>query len=591
MASPTISLFVTPRTSINLKKQLLKKITKISAVIWIICIIVVFSLLDYVVGVRKEMFDQAPDVFAFSVLGFVVLGILMFLLGLTTLTAHLLRISSKKRQNIFLFLPKLFFTLTVLPIYLAICTFKSSTRPKKILSRLASLVLIIFLILPIWAGGYFAVASIAKDAVGFGTDTISISGTGSMYPTFPKGQGKTDKELSQEVVGSPGMISYPNGILIRGKRYFGHQIARGDIVVVENDKTRALGQEMYGRPSGWVKRIIGMPLDSLELRDGIVYINDQKLVEAYTAQAHSTFGEGFLSECKKVSVPTDSIFVMGDNRKGSGDSREIGFIKVSDINHVLPLKDQVGVYDKAWRDTSNDFEESSKTKLDKTKYLAILNEKRKAAGVKELKYQPKLEVSAAKRAQIIIKYDDFSFEATQSGYTMARAMRDAKYSNIVYGEAPTQGYFDETELIGNQFEFPETSKFLTDKSYQEVGIAEVEGMINGCPAQVIVQHFAGYVPPNYKPDLIESWRAALSSLRGIQSSWQKVKEWGSAYEKNKSDYDRINDIISLRISNIQNIVTKMEKNQWLSDSELEYTKRDEVYSNEQNSLADKLNSL
>jgi len=290
-------------------------------------------------------------------------------------------------------------------------------------------------------------------------------------------------------------------------------------------------------------------------------------------------------------VPTDSIFVMGDNRKGSGDSREIGFIKVSDINHVLPLKDQAGIYDKAWRDTSMDFENSSKIKLDKDKYLTVLNEKRKAAGVKELKYQQKLEVSAAKRAANMIKYDDFSFEATQSGYTMARAMRDAKYSNIIYSEAPTQGYFDETELIDNQFEFPETIKFLTDKDYQEIGIAQVEGLINGCPVQVIVQHFAGYVPPNYKPDLIESWRAALSSLRGVQSSWQKTKDWGSTYEKNKADYDHINDIISLRISNIQNIVNKMEKNQWLSDSELEYANRDEAYSNEQNDLADKLNSL
>lgn len=570
---------------------MLKVISKISAYIWIICIITVFALIGYVVGIRKEMFDKTPDVFVYSVLGFVILGVLVFLLGLSTLTAHLLRQSSQKRQNIFLFLIKLLFTLSVLPIYLVISTFRTSTRPQKIISRLAYLMLIIFIILPIWAGGYFAVGSLVKEAVGFGTETVTISGTGSMYPTFPKGHGKTDKELSEEVVGSPGMISYPNGILFNGKRYFGHQIARGDIVVVENDKIRAVSQEMYGRPSGWVKRIIGMPGDTLELRDGIVYINGEKLKEPYTAQAHSTFGEAFLSECRKVTIPPDSIFVMGDNRKGSGDSREIGFIKVSDINQVLPLKDQIGIYDKAWRDTSKDFEESSKIKLDKDKYLTILNEKRKAAGVKELKYQPKLEISAAKRAENIIKYDDFSFEATQSGYTMARAMRDAKYSNIVYGEAPTQGYFDETELIDNQFEFPESIKFLTDKTYQEVGIAEVEGMINGCPVQVIVQHFAGYIPPNYKPDLIESWRKALSSLRGIQSSWQKTKEWGSVYEKNKADYDRVNEIISMRISNIQNIVNKMEKNQWLSDAELEYTKKDEGYANEQNALADKLNSL
>lgn len=570
---------------------MLKKITKISAIIWVICIVAVFSVLGYVVGVRNEMFDKAPDVYGFLLLGFITFGVLVFLIGLIALTAHLLRRNSEKRQIFFLFLFKLFFTLSVLPLYLFIQALKPSTRPQKILARLASCVFIIFILLPIWAGGYFAVGSLAKEAMGLGTDIITISGTGSMYPTFPKGHGKTDKELSEEIVGSSGMIPYPNGIEIKGKRFFGYQIGHGDIVVIEDEKIRAVGQEMYGRPSGWVKRIIGMPGDSLEIRGGIVYRNGEALKEPYIARARSTFGEAFLSECQKVVVPQDSIFVMGDNRKGSGDSREIGFIKISAINHVLPLKDQTGVYDKAWRDTSLDLDESSKIKLDKEKYLAILNEKRKAAGVKELKYQPKLEVSATKRGETIIKYDDFSFEATQSGYTMARAMRDAKYSNIVYGEAPTQGYFDETELIDNQFEFPESVKFLTDKTYQEVGIAEVEGEMNGCPTQVIVQHFAGYVPPNYKKEDIEGWRAALNNLKDIQGSWQKVKEWGPIYEKHKSDYDRINDIISIRVTNIEAIVAKMDKNQWLSDEQVAYTYKDEALGTEQNSLANKLNSL
>ena len=58
----------------------------------------------------------------------------------------------------------------------------------------------------------------------------------------------------------------------------------------------------------------------------------------------------------------------------------------------------------------------------------------------------------------------------------------------------------------NQFEFPNTKKFLLESDYQEIGIAEVEGMINGCPAQVIVQHFAGYKPPNYSQLVISSWK-------------------------------------------------------------------------------------
>lgn len=441
-----------------------------------------------------------------------------------------------------------------------------------------------------WVGGYTVVGAIIKEELGYGKEPIAISGTGSMYPTFPKGEGKDPKKLAEQIVSTPGMIRYPNGIMIAGKRFLNYEIGRGDIVVVENEKIREITKIIYGDPSGWVKRVIGLPGDSIELRRGIVYLNGEPLEEPYIAKPRSTFGESFLSECKKVIVPENHIFVMGDNRKGSGDSREIGFIELSAVNHVLPLKDQKAELVRYWRDASKDFDETSKIKLDKEKYLQLLNEKRKESGARELKYQPKLELSARKRGEIILKFNDFSFEATQSGYTMAKAMRDANYSNIVYGEASTQGYYEAEELIENQFQFPETKKFLIDKRYQEVGIAEVEGEINGCPAQVIVQHFAGYVPPNYSKEVINSWRETLSRLKEIQPGWAKLKEYKEFYEKNKQDVDRINEIISIRIANISTIVAKMEANQWLSTAEQKMIDQDKPLHDEQETIATRLNS-
>jgi len=47
---------------------------------------------------------------------------------------------------------------------------------------------------------------------------------------------------------------------------------------------------------------------------------------------------------------------------------------------VLPLKNQIGVLDRDWRDTSKDFDEASEIKMDKDKYLELLNEKRKEIG-------------------------------------------------------------------------------------------------------------------------------------------------------------------------------------------------------------------
>lgn len=444
-------------------------------------------------------------------------------------------------------------------------------------------------IFPIWLTSYFLVGFVGARQLGMIEEPISIVGTGSMYPTFPKGQGKTLQELSKEVVGTPGMLPYPNGLNINGIKLFNYQISRGDIVVFINDKTKELTQKLYGRPSGFIKRIIGLPGDSIELKEGIVYLNDKPFKEPYTAKARSTFGEGFLSECKRVTIPSDSVFVMGDNRKGSGDSREIGFVNIKDIDHVLPIKSQVGVLEKNWRDTSKDFDEASKIKLDEEKYLDLLNQKRKEAGVQLLKYQPKLEISASKRGAAMLKYDDLSYEATRSEYTMSQAMSDSGYNNITYGEAPQLGYYEADELIENQFEFPETKKFLLNKDYQEVGIAEVEGQLNGCPAQVVVLHFAGYVPPNYNQEDTESWKTTLSQLEEIQPGWNRLKESGDFYKQHQKDADRINEIISIRISHIEAIISRMGANQWFTQQEKDYINQDKSLYDEQQSLANKLN--
>jgi len=583
------------------------KIFKVSLIVWLFCFLAASVIFGYVIGVRKEMFDKTPDIFAYSFFGFFIIGCLAFLIGIIALTSFILLKKYKRRPNIFLFLIKLFAVLVILPLYLTFYIINPFEILKKIkemlvkkafpplslksfLSKIFYLMATILIIYPVWAGGYFLIGFLVQDALGYVKEPIPIAGTGSMAPTFPKGEGKDPKKLGRQIVGYPGMIRYPNGIVIFGKRFLNYEIGRGDIVVVENKKIKEMTKKIYGTSSGWVKRVIAIEGDTIELRGGIVYLNGSPLKEPYTAKPRSTFGHSFLKECKKVVVPKGHIFVMGDNRKGSGDSREIGFIELAAVHHVLPLKDQKGDLVKYWRDTTKDFEETAKIKLNKQEYLKLLNQKRKEFGAKELKYQPKLELSAKKRGEIILKYNDFSFEATKSGYTMEKAMYEAGYSNIVYGEAPVEGYYEAEELIENQFQFPKTKEFLVDKRYQEIGIAEVEGEINGCPTQVIVQHFAGYVPPNYPKEVIESWRQALLRLKEIQPGWQKLKEYKEFYEKNKQDVDRINEIIDLRIANITAIVERMEANQWLTNQERGMVDQDEGLAIEQEEIAKRLNS-
>ena len=78
-----------------------------------------------------------------------------------------------------------------------------------------------------------------------------------------------------------------------------------------------------------VKRVIGMPGDTVEVRDGAVWVNGQRQVEPYIKEPMDRF-----QHYGPVTVPPDSYFAMGDNRNDSRDSRYWGF---------LPRRNLIGV--------------------------------------------------------------------------------------------------------------------------------------------------------------------------------------------------------------------------------------------------------
>lgn len=460
----------------------------------------------------------------------------------------------------------------------------------KTLTIIASLLIIIGA-----ASQNYYVRKTVSQYTGLLTVKIMIAGTGSMYPTFPKGKGKTPQELHDETVATIDVFVYPSGVALNGKRFLGYQLVRGDIVEIQNSKTEQILEEKYGeKGGGFVKRIVGLPSETVEIRDGNVLINDQIIKEPYTALPRSTFGGEFLPDCTKLKIPANKFFVMGDNRKGSGDSRhDIGLVDIQDIHFVLPVNKQTGVWDKNYRDTRSDNQPTAKIKINKQKYLEYINENRRNSGLNELKYNEKLEKSARLRGGNMIKFNDFSFEATRSGYRMTNAMSEAGYWNPITSESFIQGYYEAEELMESNLEQQEWKEFILNKDLDDFGISEVEGEVSGCPTQVIVQHFAGYVPPDYPQDQIDSWRNSLTRLREIQPGWQQLSTeegFSEFYSKNKSDVDRINQIIARRISNTEAIVKKMETNEWLSPVETGYIKEDESLGVQQSEVADKLNS-
>lgn len=88
---------------------------------------------------------------------------------------------------------------------------------------------------------------------------------------------------------------------------------RGDVVVFEYPRNL---EEDY------IKRVIGLPGETIEIRDGQVFVNGHRLDEDYLGGA-STFCSGS-NRCNydAIVVPPGELFVMGDNRANSSDSRE-----------------------------------------------------------------------------------------------------------------------------------------------------------------------------------------------------------------------------------------------------------------------------
>lgn len=190
----------------------------------------------------------------------------------------------------------------------------------------------------------------------------------------------------------------------------------------------------------------------------------------------------------------------------------------------------------------------------------------------------------------MFKTGDISFEATKSGYTVERAFREVGYGNIVWGEAPTVGFYTADELIDNSFQFPDTKAFLLNRDFQDIGVSAVLGNLNGCPTQIVVQHFGGYKPPNYAQKIIENWKQALTNLKDVKPSWERIRTIQPFYDEHKSDVDRMIQLLEHRISNIEKIVSRMDRNEWLTKEEQAYVESDKGLFDEQEALAKKLNS-
>lgn len=106
-------------------------------------------------------------------------------------------------------------------------------------------------------------------------------------------------------------------IMILNKiNYRFHDIKRFDIVVVDTKDEKI------------IKRVIGLPGETIEVKNNVLYINGQEVKESFLKEETVDFD---LSQLNISKIPQDSYFVMGDNRDNSKDSRIIGPVKRKQI--------------------------------------------------------------------------------------------------------------------------------------------------------------------------------------------------------------------------------------------------------------------
>lgn len=111
--------------------------------------------------------------------------------------------------------------------------------------------------------------------------------------------------------------------LVEGQRliedkwsYRFHRPEHGDIVIIRRP-------EHEGR---LVKRVIGLPGQTIDFRDGAVYVDGEKLEESYVK------GETFAGKIAvPYTVPDEHVFVLGDNRENSLDSRAFGPVAIDSL--------------------------------------------------------------------------------------------------------------------------------------------------------------------------------------------------------------------------------------------------------------------
>lgn len=111
-------------------------------------------------------------------------------------------------------------------------------------------------------------------------------------------------------------------VVVEKISYYLESPKTGDIVVFSPPEQ--LQEQGFTQDQAFIKRIIGLPGQTVTVKKGLVYLNDKALVEKYIAEPPQY-------QWGPYRVPENQYFVMGDNRNNSNDSSQWGFLPKQNI--------------------------------------------------------------------------------------------------------------------------------------------------------------------------------------------------------------------------------------------------------------------
>jgi signal peptidase I len=401
--------------------------------------------------------------------------------------------------------------------------------------------LVILMVSGIWTGSLISLTSLAQQqlfsAGVVDTPTVFATQGPSMLPTL--------KEEDEVLLSNPAKVG----------------ISRGDIVTFSNTETDG---------SGYVKRVVGLPGETLSIRNGVVWVGDRALIEPYTYLQKPTYGNTFLGECEAKTIPDGYVAVMGDNRAVSWDSRAIGWVATSDIDGVRKEQEPV------LQSTPPDIRQAEE--FNEKEFLRLLNEKRTANKIGPVITHAEITSAAMTRAKTI----DQQFVAWKQNKTSveddlnaAGYRTNAVHEYVVFGALSAADALE--QIVGD----PDEKDMFLSGQFTEIGMGVVTRQDGVCsyPIRVVVLSWPALA--TYDADVVAFWKKEAKTLN---ENLQDYQRWVGFSNLDQAKLKSLIQLTSQMVLTADRLSRKMVAREWLNSG-------DYAASREYKTLVDRHNAM